>query len=342
MAITKQKDGRWKVDVRVSPVKRFRKTFKTKGEAQRFELHVQGKAEQSKEWAVKGPDRRRLSELVGLWYDLHGHMLKDGERRRAKLDALAIRLGDPVAATLRPQVYAHDRRVRNEGGTSPKTLNNELGYLRAVYNELKGLGEVLYANPLELVKPFRIEERELSWLDDGEVDQLLDAIRSGCDNPHVLPIVLICLATGARWSEAEGLRPSRLRDCTVTYAQTKSSRVRSIPVSADLDAFIREHWKQHGQFTPAITSFRRALDRSGIELPKGQASHALRHTFASRFMQKGGNILTLQKILGHSSLAMTMRYAHLAPEHLVEAVRLNPLAGRAIFGQTSTLESKNP
>lgn len=62
-------------------------------------------------------------------------------------------------------------------------------------------------------------------------------------------------------------------------------------------------------------------------LPKGQASHALRHTFASHFMQNGGNILTLQKILGHSSLAMTMRYAHLAPEHLAEAVKLNPIAG---------------
>ena len=57
------------------------------------------------------------------------------------------------------------------------------------------------------------------------------------------------------------------------------------------------------------------------------ASHALRHTFASHFIQKGGNILTLQKILGHSSLAMTMRYSHLAPEHLAEALRLSPLAG---------------
>lgn len=61
-------------------------------------------------------------------------------------------------------------------------------------------------------------------------------------------------------------------------------------------------------------------------LPKGQASHALRHTFASHFIQNGGNILTLQKILGHSSLAMTMRYVHLAPEHLQDAVRFDPLS----------------
>ncbi|WP_455423464.1 hypothetical protein [Burkholderia savannae] len=42
-------------------------------------------------------------------------------------------------------------------------------------------------------------------------------------------------------------------------------------------------------------------------------------------MMNGGNILTLQRILGHQSLTMTMRYAHLAPEHLQEAKMLNPL-----------------
>ncbi|MCY1507064.1 Tyrosine recombinase XerC [compost metagenome] len=100
-----------------------------------------------------------------------------------------------------------------------------------------------------------------------------------------------------------------------------------MPIDPALEILIKEHWKRHGPFTGAISSFRRALVRSGVQLPKGQASHALRHTFASHFIQKGGNILTLQKILGHSSLAMTMRYAHLAPEHLAEAVRLSPLAG---------------
>lgn len=55
-------------------------------------------------------------------------------------------------------------------------------------------------------------------------------------------------------------------------------------------------------------------------------THVLRHTFASHFMMGGGNILALQKILGHSSLTMTMRYAHLAPDHLQAAAELNPLA----------------
>lgn len=122
----------------------------------------------------------------------------------------------------------------------------------------------------------------------------------------------------------EGLAPAQLRNGSVTYSKTKSSRVRTVPVSVELDIYIREHWKRRGAFAGAISSFRRALVRSGVDLPKGQASHALRHSFVSHFIQNGGNILRLQKILGHSSLAMTMRYAHLAPEHLAEAVRLGP------------------
>ena len=50
--------------------------------------------------------------------------------------------------------------------------------------------------------------------------------------------------------------------------------------------------------------------------------HDLRHTFASHFMMNGGNIYDLQKILGHTSLEMTQRYAHLAPEHLVQAANI--------------------
>ena len=324
MSVKRREDGRWLADVQPIRGQRFRKIFKTKAEALRYESYILANKAIDPAWNPKSPDRRRLSELVNIWFDLHGHTLKDGNRRKAKLDALCALLRNPVAALLDPATYANSRRLRAEAGTSPKTLNNELGYIRAVYNELRGLGQIDYDNPLRLVKPYRIDERELSWLNDDQIATLIAAIRSGCDNPHVEPIVLLCLATGARWSEAEGLTPARLKNGAVTYSQTKSSKVRTVPISAELEAFIRAHWKRHGPFTGSITSFRRALDRSGIELPKGQASHALRHTFASHFIQKGGNILTLQKILGHSSLAMTMRYAHLAPDHLRDAVTHGP------------------
>lgn len=91
----------------------------------------------------------------------------------------------------------------------------------------------------------------------------------------------------------------------------------------------------HGLFTESLSAFRRALARTSIQLPKGQAVHALRYTFASHFVMNGGNILTLQKILGHSTVVMTMRYAHLSPDHLQDAIKLNPLGS---FDTSSTLK----
>lgn len=97
-----------------------------------------------------------------------------------------------------------------------------------------------------------------------------------------------------------------------------------MPIDSVLEVALQDHFTRYGTFSNCRNSFDQTI-KTCIALPAGQASHVLRHTFASHFMMNGGNILTLQKILGHTSLAMTMRYAHLSPDHLQDAVRLNPL-----------------
>ncbi|MDF5810207.1 hypothetical protein P4123_30040 [Pseudomonas aeruginosa] len=76
-------------------------------------------------------------------------------------------------------------------------MNNELGYVRAVFNELKDLGQIDYANPLVGVKPLKLQERELSWLTTEQITELLEAIRSGSDNPHTELVTLLVLPRGA-------------------------------------------------------------------------------------------------------------------------------------------------
>lgn len=84
--------------------------------------------------------------------------------------------------------------------------------------------------------------------------------------------------------------------------------------------------KKRGRlFAEGYSAFRTAVRRVKIELPAGRLSHVLRHTFASHFMMNGGNILVLQRILGHTDIKLTMRYAHFAPDHLNDAVMFNPL-----------------
>ncbi|KAF1042432.1 MAG: Tyrosine recombinase XerD [Xylophilus sp.] len=160
-------------------------------------------------------------------------------------------------------------------------------------------------------------------------------------NPHVKLITKVALATGGRWGECEGLKTQQVRAGRVQFAQTKSKKTRAVPISQELADAIEAHATTRPKdtdrlFDSSYGAFLKALERAGLPLPEGQASHVLRHTFASHFMINGGNILTLQRVLGHASLTMTMRYAHLAPDHMQEVLALNPLAnpGRKSVGSS--------
>lgn len=330
MAIKKAESG-WLVDSQPGGRggKRFRKSFKTQAEAKQYEAWLKTQVAQNSKWAPEKRDTRKLSELVDLWYQHHGSSLRAAANTYGRLKLMVAAMGNPIADRFTAATFADYRTKRIEAGITPNNLNREHAYLRAVFNELDSLGFWKKENPLAKLRQFKIQERELSFLSLPQISKLLVAL-SKSSNRHALMISKVCLATGARWGEAEMLRASQLRDQVIQFAKTKSGKVRAVPVSEELSNEIRSHHDSKGTgerlFASAYSAFREAIDRAELELPDGQLTHVLRHTFASHFMMRGGNILTLNKILGHASLAMTMRYAHLAPEHLQEAIKFNPLA----------------
>ncbi|WP_276783377.1 phage integrase [Thalassolituus oleivorans] len=327
MSIKKISD-KWVLDIRPNGVggKRVRKVFDNKAEALRFEKFLLGGVHQGRDWNSSKKDSRNLNELIDIWYRGRGGYLKDGFRRKKCLMNISEWLGNPRGSELTATKFTEYLSYKNESGISEKTVNNHLGYVNAVYNYLIEVGEIEYSNPLAKIRAIKIDEHELSWLTSEQIRHLLKTIESFSQNPHVLILTKICLATGARWSEVEGLKMRHVRDGKVSFHGTKNGKSRSVPIGNDVFRELEEHLKKFGEFSFSLSAFRRALNESKIELPKGQAAHVLRHTFASHFIMNGGNILTLQKILGHSSLAMTMRYAHLSPDHLADAVKFNPLS----------------
>lgn len=325
--IKKLPSGRWQVDVQPGGrgQKRVRKSFDSKTEAQRFERWVLSQHDSGTPIPQLKKDRRKLLEVLETWYLAHGKYLRDGERRYRHLKRIAESFGNPMASRLTANDYLVYRALRIEDGISPKTCNNDLGYLNAVFNELHRTGEISYANPFSKIRPIKIQEREMGYLDHDQIRKIFTELKERTTNPHAFLVARLSLETGARWSEAEGLTLDRLKPYRVTFDQTKSGKKRSVPISKELYKTLKAHLEEHGSFgTSTISAFRRAVERSGVKLPQGQCAHILRHTFASHFMINGGDILTLQRVLGHSTINMTMRYAHLAPDHLAQALKFGP------------------
>tara|TARA_R110000744_G_scaffold69739_1_gene141398 strand:- start:112 stop:1110 length:999 start_codon:yes stop_codon:yes gene_type:complete len=332
MSIKQTKDG-WRVDFRAGGAggKRYRKTCRTKAEAERYQKFVEAQLiALNKPWNEKPTDNRTLTELIAVWYRLLGQQLRYNTRRLQKLNNAAKGLGDPIARKLTASDYGNYRASRLDKGRAIKTVNEEQKFIGTVYNSLEKLGEIDYPNPIKHLELIHQQEREMHFLEHSQITELLHALKNSKD-PQVELVSLLCLETGARWGEAENLTSSRVRNHKVTYTETKGGKNRTIPISDRLFARLTEQAKTGGRlFTPCAQSFYDALETTTIQLPKHQKTHVLRHTFASHFMINGGNILTLQSILGHADIKMTLRYAHLAPDHLTDALKFNPLADMVI------------
>jgi integrase len=327
MSIQKTEKG-WLVDIQPGGRgnKRYRKTLPTKAEALRWRAFIENKTIKVPDWQPDKKDCRRLDELLAIWYEHHGKNLKTSEDMYSRLKWISARLKNPFAYTLTPEVFSEYRQKRLAEGLSINSMNREHAYLKSAFNELIRLGQWKKDNPVEKVRLLKVDERELTYLTQDEIKRLMQAIQEG-DSEDLYLVVSICLATGARWSEAINLKRESVKNGIINYAGTKSGKFRAVPIPETLEKEILKHKPGSERlFSNCIKALQRAIKRAGLELPDGQCSHVLRHSFASHFMMNGGNILTLQKILGHQSLNMTMRYAHLSPDHLEEARALSPYA----------------
>lgn len=312
--IRKNPNSTFTVDIRQGRTKRHQKRFKSRQEAQAYERHFLAKLDNSKEWQPQAKDNRTLSALINLWYELHGITLKDGKRVKNRLLLISQRMGDPIANTVNNNTWVKYRAERLKNASS-KTVNNEQGFIVAVYNKLFELDETIYPSPINKVKKIKITEKRLRYLSGDEIVRLLGAL-----DGDTLIASKLCLSTGARWGEINRFESGQLVGNKITL-NSKSTKQRTIPIRQELAQSITPPLMASEKF------FKKGLKKAGIELDKGQNTHILRHTFASHFIINGGNVLVLQKILGHSDIRMTMIYAHLAPNHLNEAIEFAPVCG---------------
>lgn len=317
MTVKRQPDGKWSVDFYVNGrgSQRVRRGgFASKAHAQRFERDFS---------TAPKPVVDRFSDLVDLWYEIHGITLKNGTRRYSALKQITERLGNPRVCDFSAATWSGYRTQRLKTAKR-STINIEHIYVASVFTELARQGHYQGGNPLAGMRLFKVDQKSLAFLTFEQIQQLLSELGNS-RNPYVLIIAKIALATGARWSEAERLRRSQVLTDRIVFTGTKNGRNRTVPVDPNL---IKEALSialpTERLFGPARGAFEVCYARCGFKTP-GQLTHILRHTFASHFVMAGGDLRTLKDILGHADITTTMVYAHLAPEHLDKALLLNPL-----------------
>ena len=193
-------------------------------------------------------------------------------------------------------------------------------------------------NPAKPIKMLKENNRRVRFLTEEEIERLL----SSCSG-YLNDVVHVALNTGMRKGEILGLRWEHVdfNLGMIHVADRKNSESRDIPMNEILVETFEalEGRADPGQesvfFNPKTgkpyddvkKSFRAALNEAGIN---DFRFHDLRHTFASHLVMNGCDLMTLKELLGHKDISMTMRYAHLSPDHKRLAVKKmeNVLRGR--------------
>ena len=161
----------------------------------------------------------------------------------------------------------------------------------------------------------------LRYLLREECDRLVES----CIAPHLRAIVTVALHTGMRSGEIRSLQWNDLDFASgfIIIRDSKNGEPRHVPMDSTVVDLFRNFPRTSGSefvFTNAAGGrlgwvqhgYRKALVRAGL---CDLHFHDLRHTFASQWMMAGGELYSLRDILGHKTIAMTQRYAHLSPAY---------------------------
>jgi len=247
---------------------------------------------------------------------------------------------------------------RRDDGVSNKTINKELSLFSTAIKYAQENWDWKVSNP---ISGKRLEELEgpCRFLSHEEAEALIVEAGEGLPvgNGH-LPeylkdFIILGLHTGCRSGELLGLEWKRVdlqaNRIRLEAKHTKSKKARTVPLNRNareallnrqqeqarqsLDSpfvFVHTNPRWLGQRIGDIkNAFASACKRAGIE---GCTPHTLRHTCASWLVMAGRPLIEVRDLLGHSTVKMTERYAHLAPENLVDAV--SSLENRLHFGST--------
>lgn len=233
------------------------------------------------------------------------------------------------------------------------TVNKEVGLFAAACSWCREHLGWEIPNPAA-GKKRREPEGRVRWITEDEARRLVEASRLRTKAPWLAPYVQLSLYTGMRMGEVVGLTWERvdLHRRVVLLEETKAGKRRAVPLHEKAVEALEERLAYRHQHCPGSPwvfcnakgrqvkdmkkSFTRARKEAGIE---NYRRHDQRHTLASWMVMSGVELVRVRDMLGHSTIRMTERYAHLHPEALHEAVAM---LGKSRSGHAEEIEEMQP
>lgn len=277
-----------------------------------------------------------------IFEDLVGHYAHNARHRSKQRDGYSLQRLQPhfkgrdMATIKRADIRAYIR-ARQATGVTDSTVGRELRFLSAAINWVRlELDRADLPNPVQSIGLTEPEAR-IRWLTKDEARQLLAAARLHAKRPHLPNVITLGLNTGMRKMEMLALTWAAVdwqrHVIQLEGTNTKSGKRRTVPLNGaalaalkDQRAWVARHHPQSpyvfatGSTTHMGTvqkGFQAACERARI---KDMRLHDLRHTFASWLVMGGVDLYVVKELLGHSSIVVTERYAHLSPDQGKRAV----------------------
>lgn len=338
MATLQKRGGKWRAIVRITGHPAVTKTFDSKSMAKEWgsktENAIKGGSMPSIEgkrlfsevldeylsyMRLKGlKTEKAVERMLGYWRGrLGNYALSQIDTSLITKERLNLAYSAPGAGGKKTRVPKVPKTTR----VAPGTVNRKLNVLNGFFQWAVKERGIVRINPVANVQKMREPKGRVRYLSTEEREALFAACKAD-SNKALYTLVAVACYSGMRRSEVLGLKwdDVDLAEGWATLHDTKNGEDRKAPIKGPALTALRE-WRNRDRFTSGKVfkcgyppqAWYRALARAGVT---NFHYHDLRHTAASYLVQSGAELLDVAKILGHKSLDMVMRYAHLSPKRV--------------------------
>lgn len=290
-----------------------------------------------------------FSDYASKWLENHVKVNCVPKTYSSYFSIVSIHL-NPIfgSLNLRDITEEHGIKLMNDLKLShnPKGIINIWGVLKGILLKAKR-EKIIMIDPLENIKRPKQNLREDNFWTKDEINQFLKFN----SKDQLYPLYFVAIHTGLRLAELTGLKfdriDFRLNQLSITRTRdkfgskdtTKTKLKRIVPMTLEVRKLLLNLFNERHEHNYVF------VEKDGLPVKyahiyrrfhKAQAKaeiinkirfHDLRHSFASNYMMNGGNVFDLQKILGHTKIDMTMRYAHFSPSHLQNSIQFMNMFG---------------